>query len=416
MATIPTPDGDAPAVNRNPTGTARLVLRLGRAFLEIGMPAHRIEAAMLIVARKLGLRGEFFSTPTAFFAALGDGTRHRALMVRAHPGQVSLARLSDLSEIIEGLDADRLTVSQAADRVEALLDMPANHPGWLEALAFGLYSASVACFFRGNWLEIACAGGIGILVGLFGALMSKRESASRVFAPFGATLAAFTAVLLGGSLAGISPFLVTLAGIIVLVPGLAFTVSIRELATGQLVSGSSRLAGALVTFLVLTFGVALGTYLGQAVIEPLEGPRAAAAPEWTKYVAMVTAAVAFVGLFRARPRDVGWILLAGVLAVEGGEAGRALLGQQLGPFVGGFAVGLGGNLLSRLRGRPAATIQFPGLILLVPGSIGLSGLTAMAQADVMSGVQTAFTATMIGVALITGMLVSSLFVPPKREY
>lgn len=416
MTTTPTPGGDSTVSNRHPAGTSRLVLRLGRAFLEIGMPAHRIEAAMQIVARKLGLKGEFFSTPTALFAALGDGQRHRALMVRARPGQVNLARLSDLSEIIEGLDDDRLTVRQAADRVEALLATPASLPGWLEALAFGLYSASVACFFRGNWLEIACAGAIGILVGLCGSLMAARESASRVFAPFGAALAAFAAVLLGSQLPGISPFLVTLAGIIVLVPGLAFTVSIRELATGQLVSGSSRLAGALVTFLVLTFGVALGTYLGQAVVEPAEGARMAAAPTWTKYVAMITAAVAFLGLFRARPRDVGWILLAGVLAVEGGEAGRALLGQQLGPFVGGLAVGLGGNLLSRLRGRPAAIMQFPGLILLVPGSIGLSGLTAMARADVMSGVETAFTATMIGVALITGMLVSSLLVPPKREY
>lgn len=416
MATTPIPDGDTAAGNQHPAGTARLVLRLARAFLEIGMPAHRIEAAMQIVVRKLDLQGEFFSTPTAVIAALGDGTRHRTLMVRARPGQVNLTRLSDLSEIIEALDADHLTVKQAADRIEALLAAPASRAGWLEALAFGLYSASVATFFQGNWLEIASAGGIGLLVGLCAALMTGRESASRVFAPFGAALAAFTAVLLGSVLPGISPFLVTLAGIIVLVPGLAFTVSIRELATGQLVSGSSRLAGALVTFLVLTFGVALGTYLGQAVIDPAEAARLAAAPAWTKYVAMLTAPVAFLGLFRARPRDVGWILLAGVLAVEGGEAGRILLGQQLGPFVGGLAVGLGGNLLSRLRGRPAAIMQFPGLILLVPGSIGLSGLTAMARADVMSGVETAFTATMIGVALITGMLVSSLLVPPKREY
>lgn len=402
--------------HRHPTGSSRLVLRLGRAFLEIGMPAHRIEAAMQIVARKLGLRGDFFSTPTAFIAALGDGTRQRTLMVRAHPGQVSLERLSDLSEIIEGLDADRISVTAAADRVEALLERPVGWPGWAEALAFGLYSLSVACFFRANWLEIACAGGIGLLVGLVGLLAGRRETAARVFEPFGAAVAAFAATLLASGLPGVSPFVVTLAGIIVLVPGLGFTLSIRELATGQLVSGASRMAGALAVFLTLTFGVALGGYLGQTLVSVPDVPRAPAAPEWTRYAALVTAALAFVALFRARGRDVGWILLAGVLGVEGGEAGRALLGQQMGPFLGGFAVGLGGNLFSRLRGRPAATIQFPGLILLVPGSVGLSGLAAMAGTDFVSGVQTAFTATMIGVALITGLLVASLLVPPKREY
>lgn len=402
--------------HRHPTGTTRLVLRLGRAFLEIGMPAHRIEAAMHIVARKLGLGGEFFTTPTAFFAALGDGTRQRTLMVRAHPGQVSLARLSDLSEIIEGLDADRLSVRQAADRVEALLARPVRWPGWVEALAFGLYSTSVACLFRANWHEIACAGGIGVLVGLMGAIVARREPAARVFEPFGAAVAAFAATLLASRLPGVSPVLITLAGIIVLVPGLGFTLSIRELATGQLVSGASRMAGALAVFLTLTFGVALGSFLGHALVEVPGLPRGVAAPGWTRYAALVSAALAFVVLFRARPRDAGWILLAGVLGVEGGEVGRALLGQQLGPFLGGLAVGLGGNLFSRLGGRPAATIQFPGLILLVPGSIGLSGLTTMAQADFMAGVQTAFTATMIGVALITGLLLSSLIVPPRREY
>lgn len=395
---------------------ARLVLRIAQGMLEIGMPAHRTEAAIHIVLRKLDRGGEVFATPTAVTISQGDGHEQRTLMARANPGQVNLEKLSDLADVIEALDADQVTVRAAADRVERILAKPDRYPGWLTAIAFGLYSASIATVFRGNWIELVAAAGVGLLTGLAGALASRREALGRVFEPAGAALAAFTATLLGSQLSAMSPFLVTMAGIIVLVPGLAFTVATRELATGQLVAGSARFAGAMVIFLGLTFGVALGSQIAEALVGAPDTTRLPPVPHWMRFAMLPVAALAFVFLFRAKPTDYGWIFLASILGMEGGVIGHALLGQQLGSFVGGFFVGLGGNLFSRLLGRPAAIVQFPGLILLVPGSIGFSGLATMMQADILSGIQTAFTALMIAVALATGLLMSSLVLPPKREY
>lgn len=409
-------DTDNNAGTSGSRDSTRLVLRVARAFLAIGMPAHRTEAAVQVVLRKLGASGEVFATPTAVMISLGDEADHRALMVRASPGQVDLEKLSGLAEVIEGLDSDRLTVGDAAARVESILAAAPRYPGWLTGAAYGLYSAAIAAVFRANPVELAAAAGVGLLTGLAGAVVHRREAMSRLYEPAGAALAAFAATLLGSQFTQMSPFLVTLAGIIVLVPGLAFTVATRELATGQLVAGSSRFAGAIVVFLWLTFGMALGSYVGQALVGVPETLRAAPVPDWVRFAMLPVAALAFVVLFRARLRDFGWILLASVVGMEGGLLGSALLGQQLGPFIGGFAVGLAGNLFSRLSGRPAAIVQFPGLILLVPGSIGFSGLAAMMQADTLSGVQTAFTALMVAVALATGLLMATLVLPPRRDY
>ena len=62
-----------------------------------------------------------------------------------------------------------------------------------------------------------------------------------------------------------SVVLVTLAGVIVLVPGMSLTVECFEMASMQLVSGSARLAGAVALF----FGIAaVGAAIGASLREP----------------------------------------------------------------------------------------------------------------------------------------------------
>ena len=48
------------------------VLALARALHRYGTPAHRLEEALEIVGKDLGLKGEFFSTPTTIIASFGD--------------------------------------------------------------------------------------------------------------------------------------------------------------------------------------------------------------------------------------------------------------------------------------------------------------------------------------------------------
>src|SRR6185503_3812910 len=75
-----------------------------------------------------------------------------------------------------------------------------------------------------------------------------------------------------------------------------------------------------------------------------------------RWAALLAAGLSFTVLLRARPRDAGWVLLAGVLATEGVRLGARLLGPQLGAFVGALLVGIGANLFARLLRRPAAVM------------------------------------------------------------
>jgi len=73
-----------------------------------------------------------------------------------------------------------------------------------------------------------------------------------------------------------------------------------------------------------------------------------------------------------------------------------------------------GNLYSRLTGKPASLVHIPGVMLLVPGSVGFHSISAMLQHNTLAGIEIAFKAVLIAVSIAVGLLAGNLFVPPKK--
>ena len=59
--------------------------------------------------------------------------------------------------------------------------------------------------------------------------------------------------------------------------------------------------------------------------------------------------------------------------------------------------------------------QTPGLLILVPGSIGYKSLAAMVESDTIKGVELAFSMMVIGAALAAGLLLANQIISPKRN-
>jgi uncharacterized membrane protein YjjB (DUF3815 family) len=108
------------------------------------------------------------------------------------------------------------------------------------------------------------------------------------------------------------------------------------------------------------------------------------------------------------------ILAAGALALLDGRLGAGLLGPQLGALLAALLVGAGSNVVARFTDRPAAVTQLPGLMLLVPGSIGFRGISSFLEADVVSGIGSAFEIALVAIALVTGLLMANVLVPANR--
>jgi len=219
-----------------------LLLRLGRALHEHGAPAHRLEEAMATLAPVLGLEGQFLSTPTSLSAAFGEPPAQRTFLLRVSPGRIQLGRLTDLDELQSEVIAGRLTPAGATARLAEIVASPPRYGLALTLASAAVASGSAARFFGGGWREVAVAGVIALVTAALAPLTARARVAERLYEPLAALLAAVVAGAAARALGPMSPFIASVAGIVVLLPGLSLTTALTELATENLVSGTARLA------------------------------------------------------------------------------------------------------------------------------------------------------------------------------
>jgi len=386
------------------------ILRLARALHNAGFSAHRLEATLSDVSRKLGLEAQFFSTPTSIMAAFGPPDAQRTHLIRAEPGSTNLRHLSGLDRIARDVMYGTLGPVDGSVRIERLLSEPARWGTRSVQLAFVLVSVAVASFLHVGLWDMLGAAIVGLICGQIVTRSQKNRAWADITEPLSAFVIAAVAQLFAALTDSGSGYAITVAGLVVLLPGMMFTTGLIELSTRHLASGTARLSGALVTFLGLGFGVALGTKLGTGVGDWLVAHQIlfhvanAAVPWWVEGIGVVLAPLCFTVLLQADDKEAPWIVLSASAAyLTSRFAGRAL-GEELGAFLGALMVSAGSTFIARRRDTTPIVTIVPGLLILVPGSIGLRSVTSFSQQKVVTGVETAFKVALIGVSLAAGVL------------
>jgi len=229
-----------------------------------------------------------------------------------------------------------------------------------------------------------------------------------------AFVGALAALLVARHAFAVDDRVVTLASLIVLLPGLTLTTALTELATRHLVSGVARLAGAAAVFLTILLGVALAWRLGSGPVASSAATGAERLTPWSAWIAVAVTPFAFAVLLEARVRELAPIYAAGVSGFAAARLGAELLGSDLAPFAGALVVGLASNLYARLANRPALVPLTPGILLLVPGSLGYRSLTSFLDREALAGMEWAFQTGVVAVALVGGTLAANVILPPRR--
>ncbi|MBX3462943.1 MAG: threonine/serine exporter family protein [Planctomycetes bacterium] len=394
----------------------QFVLELGRAMHALGSPAYRVEDTMDACCRALGLEGSFFATPTAIFSAIGPaGSSPNAVLTRVPPDDHDLGRLADLYAIRDRVVRGESSPAQGLDAVRRVLDSGVGVPRWSDLMAHAAAGGGAAVLFGGGWREAAVAAFAGAAVAGIAIAASRRPRLGDVQASLACAVVAF---LVSGAAALWPPVhapIATVAAIVVLLPGLSFTTALAELAMRHLAAGSARLLGTLAVLLTMAIGIGIGDRCAALVF----GVAPVAAPErlglgWL-LLGIAASWVGFVVLLRATRRQAPWVLLAMATGFGGARAGSGLFGGELGASIGAFAVTALANLHARWRRQPAAVVRTPGLLLLVPGSLGLSGLTTALTGDFASSAPFAFRMLLVGGAIVAGLLFAGVLVPPPLD-
>src|SRR5262245_58297021 len=85
------------------------ILRLAKALHNYGTPAHQVEDALDTMARRLGIRAQFFVTPTSILISHGSWTQERVHLMRVEPGEQDLGRLAEVFDVVHAVGRGELT-------------------------------------------------------------------------------------------------------------------------------------------------------------------------------------------------------------------------------------------------------------------------------------------------------------------
>lgn len=413
---MPRPRGKItqPAEPRRDDPRARLLIELARALGTYGVAAHRLEDAIGDAAAAMGLRAQTFSTPTSVFVSTEIKNRRETMLARIDPRGTNLSKIQSLNDILLRVVEGRVGPSRATRMVKRVIFRAPRYPSWMHILAYAVAATGVARFFGGGRRELMAAALTSLAVGSLAHAAARNRHAARVLEFLAGGVATVLASVSTAVLGPVSIELVTIAGLIVLMPGMMITTAMSELATRNLVSGTARFVGAITVVLSIGLGVAVG----RGLCVHLPGGFDAAPvplPGWTEILAAVVAPVGFVVLFNARARDTGVMVVAGAGTFVLARFATASMGLELGVCLSAAAIGVAGNLYARGRGRLAMTVVLPGLLMLVPGSLSFRSFDMFLMDDTITGVQTAFKVLVTALALVAGLLLANVAAAPRRS-
>lgn len=397
------------------------VVQLATRLHAYGTTSQRLEGAIAAVATRLGLRCNPWSNPTGLILSFSDAASRNPMsettqVIRLDPGSTDLRKLCQADDIAERTLSGELGIDEATVALHAL----DREPGWraqaLSMFCFGLSSASVAGLLRSSWVDVATAGIIGWIIGILYTMGANRPRLAESLDAIAALIATLLAAAVATFVAPLSLNTVIVASVIVLMPGLMLTNAVQELTSQHLVSGAARFAGAFAVLLKLTFGSVAGSqvasFLGWV---PQEHGTAGAPSAYFEWLALALSSYAFAVLFKADRRDYPMVMLAVVTGYVITRIGGQYFGSGAGVFLASMVITALSNLYARQANRPGALIRVPGIILLVPGSVGFRGLSFVLERDVALGLDTAFLLVMVLVSLVAGVLFGNLLYPARRN-
>ena len=397
------------------------VVEVAQHLHAYGTTAQRLEGAVMAVSQRLGLACEPWSNPTGMILSFSDplrpaGVSDTTRVIRLAPGDTDLSKLCEADRIAEDVMAGRVGIAQGHAQLRAL-DRPAStRARAMQVAGFGLASGAVAGLLRLPWLDLATAMLLGLLIGVLELASHRRPRLQEAGDAISGVVAGFVAILVASLVGPLNLNTVTIAALIVLLPGMALTNAVNELTSRHLVSGTARFAGALTTILKLTVGTVIAFKVAEIVgLEP--AVRASRPqPDWVEGVAVVIGAFAFAVLFRAHRRDYWLVMVSAASGYLIARFGGLAFGSPAGVFLAAFATSAGGNAYARWVQRPGALVRVPGIIMLVPGSIALRGvINLLQQQDVTAGGDAALAVLNSLAALVAGLLFGNLMVSARRN-
>ncbi len=238
-----------------------LGLYAGTLLLESGAEVYRIEDTIYRMARACGADSvETIVTPTGLYLTITakgvSGTKVRRIRTRS----TNLARVSAINTLSRSLSGQNNLPDDVLDGLGEVIANTTGYPAWVQFLAAIVGGTAFANLFGASGMDLPAAAFCSLLV------YSSVRGAShlglpRLLADFiGGIVAGATALSLTAVITTMHYDRVIIGSIMSLVPGVLLTTAVRDMLSGDLLSGTARMSEAL--FIAAAIAAGVGAVLG----------------------------------------------------------------------------------------------------------------------------------------------------------
>ncbi|CAM6124882.1 unnamed protein product [Calypogeia fissa] len=394
----------------------RFIQRLAIALHSYGSSASRTEYLIEKAANRLDMDVNIAVFPSLIILTFPGCEDEDGFHVLTVENELDVDKLGRADHLANHVGRNETPLLLAYWRLKAIATSPSKFGQWWWRLFGYSLSASMSAllFFNGSLWDGLMSLVLGFIVGCFDLISAKSTIFASVLEFMSALVVSFVARLLSlylGSL-NLCFFSMVLASLVQLLPGLSLTLGVSEMVAKAHVTGTSRIMYALFSALQLGFGIAVGENLvfweEQAATMECEKPDLSI---WWSILWFAGFSVASNVLLNARlDQWSGMIVTSGVGFIVSTISGLRL-DSSASSVVAAFAVGITGTAYSHFMGDLPVVMVLSGILLLVPGGIGVQGVAAMLEDDVLSGMGFVFDMMVVGLSITIGLLLAKIAFP-----
>ncbi len=239
-----------------------LAIQIASGMLESGADIHRVEDTLDRICRAYGAKEvQAFSIPSLVAATvtMSDGY-HKTELYRV----VSIANRYDQLERLNALSrricARPIPLAELEEAVK-VAKIPERRPRWLLLLCGIVAAAAFTLFFGGDWRDALAVLPVGAVLTAMDIWKAPRLNAL-AHTVLSSVVAGLLCLLTAQIGLACHMDKVMIGGIMLMIPGLAFGASIRELLCGDIIAGTLRMIQALLTAVCIAAGFATALLIG----------------------------------------------------------------------------------------------------------------------------------------------------------
>ena len=252
----------------NPELIVKAALDIGAAMLKSGAETIRVEDTISRICRSY-YQGHLDVTSylSAIFVSMEvtnpEDASGSPLIVSQHRRISSVSnelnKLEELNALSRYVCEHAPSPEEINSRLQIILNTTASRRKVIIGYIFATFGFTI--FFGGTLLDACCCGCISILMYFAGLYLNGRLNNELVYYFILSFITGLPACLLE-----ISPFpthmdTIMIGAVMLLIPGIALTNSLRDLLTGDIVSGSLKLLNSLLLAVAIAMGFALSMIL-----------------------------------------------------------------------------------------------------------------------------------------------------------